>query len=177
VSEVTVGHYRHQAYRWFRSSTPPAPSAVSHAPVQSLSSPVWATSSARDLSTCRIARSCPNVGIRTDQAWEYERALHEPQSGLVAAWRVRISQLITFACDNQWLPSLLKHEYIALHFVSQTSHEKAAQMRVSPAHDIVTCVFMLFRRVRSDDVGVWALAAEFTRLWRTARRPGRRSLV
>ena len=32
-------------------------------------------------------------------------------------------------------------------------------MRVSPAPDVVTRVFMLFRGVRSDNVGVWALAA------------------
>ena len=35
----------------------------------------------------------------------------------------------------------------------------AAQMRVSPAPDVVTRVFMLFRGVRSDDVGLWAPAA------------------
>ena len=32
-------------------------------------------------------------------------------------------------------------------------------MRVSPAPDVVTRVFMLFRGVRSDNVGVWASAA------------------
>jgi hypothetical protein len=35
----------------------------------------------------------------------------------------------------------------------------AAQMRVSPVPDVVTRVFMLFRGVRSDDVGLWAPAA------------------
>jgi hypothetical protein len=32
-------------------------------------------------------------------------------------------------------------------------------MRISPAPDVVTRVFMLFRGVRPDDVGVWAAAA------------------
>ena len=32
-------------------------------------------------------------------------------------------------------------------------------MRVSPAPDIITRIFMLFRGVRSDDVGLWAQAA------------------
>ena len=31
-------------------------------------------------------------------------------------------------------------------------------MRVSPAPDVVTRIFMLFRGVRSDDVGLWAQA-------------------
>jgi hypothetical protein len=58
-----------------------------------------------------------------------------------------------------WLPSLLKHEYIALRFIAQSSYEKAARMRVSPTPDVVTRVFMLFRGVRSDDVVLWAPAA------------------
>ena len=58
-----------------------------------------------------------------------------------------------------WLPSLLKHEYIALRFITQESYEKAAQMRISPAPDIVTRVFMLFRGVRADDVDFWEAAA------------------
>ena len=32
-------------------------------------------------------------------------------------------------------------------------------MRVSPAPDIITRIFMLFRGVRSDDVDLWAQAA------------------
>jgi len=58
-----------------------------------------------------------------------------------------------------WLPSLLKHEYIALRFIPQSSYEKAAQMRISPTPDVVTRVFMLFRGVHPDDVGFWAPAA------------------
>lgn len=53
-----------------------------------------------------------------------------------------------------WLSTLLKHKCIALQFVSQASYEKAARMRVSPAPDVVTRVFMLFRGVRPDNVGV-----------------------
>ncbi|KAF8495735.1 hypothetical protein F5888DRAFT_1794849 [Russula emetica] len=52
-----------------------------------------------------------------------------------------------------WLPSLLKHEYIALHFIAQSSYEKAAQMCISPTPDVVTRVFMLFRR--RDVLGIW----------------------
>jgi hypothetical protein len=58
-----------------------------------------------------------------------------------------------------WLPSLLKHEYIALRFITQESYEKAAQMLISPAPDVVTRVFMLFRGVPADDVGLWEAAA------------------
>jgi hypothetical protein len=58
-----------------------------------------------------------------------------------------------------WLPSLLEHEYVSLRFVTQASYEKAAQMRISPTPDVITRVFMLFRGVRPDDVGLWAPAA------------------
>jgi len=58
-----------------------------------------------------------------------------------------------------WLPDLLKHEYVALRFLPQASYEKAAQMRVSPAADVVTRVFMLFRGVAKGDVGLWSQAA------------------
>ena len=58
-----------------------------------------------------------------------------------------------------WLPDLLKHEYVALRFLSQASYEQAAQMRVSPAPDVVTRVFMLFRGVAADDLELWEQAA------------------
>ncbi|KAF8501424.1 hypothetical protein F5888DRAFT_1609144 [Russula emetica] len=58
--------------------------------------------------------------------------------------------------------NLLKHEYIALHFVAQSSYEKAAQMCISPTPDVVTRVFMLFRGVHLNDVGLWAPAATRT---------------
>jgi hypothetical protein len=63
------------------------------------------------------------------------------------------------ATRRYWLPSLLKHEYIALRFIAQSSYEKAARMRVSPTPDVVTRVFMLFRGVRLDDVALWAPAS------------------
>jgi len=58
-----------------------------------------------------------------------------------------------------WLPDLLKHQYVALRFLAQASYEKAAQMRVSPAPDVVTRVFMLFRGVDPRDLGHWTQAA------------------
>ncbi|KAH9990306.1 hypothetical protein BJV77DRAFT_1160147 [Russula vinacea] len=51
------------------------------------------------------------------------------------------------------------HEYVALRFVAQASYEKAAQMRISPAPDVVTRIFMLFHGVPTDDVNLWAPAA------------------
>jgi hypothetical protein len=54
---------------------------------------------------------------------------------------------------------LLKHRHVALRFLAQASYEKAAQMRVSPAPDVVTRVFMLFRGVDPGDLGFWAQAA------------------
>jgi hypothetical protein len=54
---------------------------------------------------------------------------------------------------------LLKHEYVALRFLSQASYEQAARMRISPVPDVVTRVFMLFRGVAPSDMGLWEQAA------------------
>ena len=54
---------------------------------------------------------------------------------------------------------MLKHEYVALRFLPQASYEQAAQMRISPAPDVVTRVFMLFRGVAPGDMGLWEHAA------------------
>ncbi|KAH9018124.1 hypothetical protein EDB84DRAFT_1276326 [Lactarius hengduanensis] len=54
-----------------------------------------------------------------------------------------------------WLPDMLKYEYVALRFIAQESYEKAAKMRITPAPDIVTRVFMLFRGVAASDLALW----------------------
>jgi len=54
-----------------------------------------------------------------------------------------------------WLPDMLRHEYVALRFIAQESYEKAAVMCITPAPDIVTRVFMLFRGVAAGDLGLW----------------------
>ncbi|KAI9442947.1 hypothetical protein H4582DRAFT_1921460 [Lactarius indigo] len=58
-----------------------------------------------------------------------------------------------------WLPDILKHDYIALRFVAQDAYERAAPMRITPAPDIVTRVFMLFRGVPVGDLGLWEAAS------------------
>ncbi|KAH9175574.1 hypothetical protein EDB89DRAFT_1945346 [Lactarius sanguifluus] len=57
-----------------------------------------------------------------------------------------------------WLPDMLKHEYVALRFVAQDAYERAAPMRIAPAPDVVTRVFMLFRGVPVGDLGLWEAA-------------------
>ncbi|CUA71003.1 hypothetical protein RSOLAG22IIIB_09290 [Rhizoctonia solani] len=54
-----------------------------------------------------------------------------------------------------WLPDLSKHAFIALRFLSQKEYEKSAPMNVSPAPDVVTRVFMLFRGVDESQIGLW----------------------
>jgi hypothetical protein len=48
-----------------------------------------------------------------------------------------------------------KHEHIALRFVAQESYQKAAAMRITPAPEIVTRVFMLFHGVAAGDLSRW----------------------
>ncbi|KAJ7097361.1 hypothetical protein C8R44DRAFT_643573, partial [Mycena epipterygia] len=55
-----------------------------------------------------------------------------------------------------WLPSFLKHTYIALRFVPQAAYETAAPLDIMPAPDVITRVFMLFKGVSADAaVGAW----------------------
>jgi len=58
-----------------------------------------------------------------------------------------------------WLPDMLKYEYIALRFVAQDAYEQAAPMRIAPAPDVVSRVFMLFRGVSVGDLGLWEAAS------------------
>ncbi|KAI0310075.1 hypothetical protein OF83DRAFT_1071132, partial [Amylostereum chailletii] len=57
-----------------------------------------------------------------------------------------------------WLPSFLKHKHIALRFLSQDSYEAAAPMTVTPAPDVVTRVFMLFKGIDERDLETWGEA-------------------
>lgn len=51
-----------------------------------------------------------------------------------------------------------KHAHVALRFVTQESWEKAATMHITPAPDIVTRIFMLFRGVVGRDLSRWEQA-------------------
>nr|VWP00154.1 Calcium-transporting ATPase (EC [Ganoderma boninense] len=61
-----------------------------------------------------------------------------------------------------WLPLLAKQPFVALRFLPQPVYERAAELVVHPAPDVVTRVMMLFR-------GVPAAAAE-SDVWAAARR-------
>ncbi|KAK2465875.1 hypothetical protein APHAL10511_001516 [Amanita phalloides] len=61
-----------------------------------------------------------------------------------------------------WLPSFMKHEYVALRFLEQSAYESAARLDITPRPDVVTRVFMLFRGVSSRDLAVWAEAERRT---------------
>ena len=54
---------------------------------------------------------------------------------------------------------MLKHEYVALRFIAQDVYERAASLRIAPAPDIVTRVFMLFRGVAVRDFELWEAAS------------------
>ena len=50
---------------------------------------------------------------------------------------------------------MLKYEYVTLRFIAQDAYERAASLRIAPALDIVTRVFMLFRGVAVGNLGLW----------------------
>ncbi|KAG2037001.1 hypothetical protein BDR03DRAFT_399966 [Suillus americanus] len=57
-----------------------------------------------------------------------------------------------------WLPSIRKHEYIALRFVPQAAYERAASLSISPHPDVVTRVCMLFRGISKEHLANWSNA-------------------
>ena len=57
---------------------------------------------------------------------------------------------------------MLKLDYVALRFLSQASYEQAAQIRVSPAPDVVTRVFTFLRGIAANDLRLWEQAAMLT---------------
>ncbi|KAJ3502640.1 hypothetical protein NMY22_g18519 [Coprinellus aureogranulatus] len=66
-----------------------------------------------------------------------------------------------------WLPSFLKHQYVALRFLSQASYERAAPLDVTPAPDLTVRIFMLFKGLKESEVqGDWAIAANVDKSWR-----------
>ncbi|CCO34296.1 Polyubiquitin 9 [Rhizoctonia solani AG-1 IB] len=69
-----------------------------------------------------------------------------------------------------WLPNLSKHKYIALKFLPQGEYEKAAPLNITPAPEVMTRVFMLFRGVEESQVEFWSDAVEMackdSTIWR-----------
>lgn len=57
---------------------------------------------------------------------------------------------------------LLKHTFVALRFVSQAAFERAAPLTVDPKPDVVTRVFMLWKGIDADEVGL--------EMWEEARQ-------
>ncbi|KDQ56417.1 hypothetical protein JAAARDRAFT_59294 [Jaapia argillacea MUCL 33604] len=54
-----------------------------------------------------------------------------------------------------WLPAFHTHTHIALLFLPQTSYSAAAPLNITPKPDRVLRVFMLFKGVSGEDVGLW----------------------
>ncbi|KIO32125.1 hypothetical protein M407DRAFT_18935 [Tulasnella calospora MUT 4182] len=69
-----------------------------------------------------------------------------------------------------WLPSLLRHQFVALKFIPQASFERAAPLDITPLPDAVTRIFMLFQGVKASEVSSWqsavSRASESPEVWR-----------
>ena len=72
---------------------------------------------------------------------------------------------VTLIQFSYWLPEMLKHKHIALRFVPQSACERAAPLKILPAPDIITRVFMLFKGV---DEG--PLLSDWPQAWDRAHR-------
>jgi hypothetical protein len=77
--------------------------------------------------------------------------------------------LIIESLVRYWLPDLQKHKYLVLRFLPQSEYEAAAPMNVTPAPDVTTRVFMLFKGVDESELQSWESArakAEDPSVWR-----------
>ncbi|TBU33443.1 hypothetical protein BD311DRAFT_712541 [Dichomitus squalens] len=59
-----------------------------------------------------------------------------------------------------WLPLLSKEPYVALRFVPQPAYERAAELVIQPAPDVITRVMMLFRGVPAIEADMWSAARD-----------------
>ena len=58
-----------------------------------------------------------------------------------------------------WLPSILKHQYLAFRFLPQASYEEAAPLEIFPSPDVTTRVFMIFTGVAEGELQNWTTAS------------------
>ncbi|KAH9060143.1 hypothetical protein EDB87DRAFT_1728898 [Lactarius vividus] len=96
------------------------------------------------------------VELALASSWRFS-AVHPPPQTTIPPGQPHTAQCVTWtvaAEPNGTLVDKLKHEYIALRFIAQEPYKKAAAMRITPAPDIVTRVFMLFRRVAAGDLAL-----------------------
>lgn len=61
---------------------------------------------------------------------------------------------------SYWLPSILKHEFVAIRFLPQVDYEASAPLEINPLPDVVTRVFMLFQGIPPDRLSEWQEAQE-----------------
>ncbi|KAJ7118106.1 hypothetical protein C8R44DRAFT_982855 [Mycena epipterygia] len=73
---------------------------------------------------------------------------------------LRAMALHTEARTSYWFPALLKHQHVALRFVPQAEYETTACLDITPAPDVVTRVFMVFKGVAAENTGEWSAGAE-----------------
>ncbi|KAG2031489.1 ubiquitin family protein [Suillus americanus] len=99
--------------------------------------------------TCSTLCDADSIVVSVDKVTAY---LNKSLKALGLHTEARTS-FITY-----WLPSILKHEYIALRFVPQPAYERAASLSISPQPDVVTRVFMLFRGICKEHLVDWSNA-------------------
>ena len=67
---------------------------------------------------------------------------------------------LTLIQFSYWLPEMLKHKHIALRFVPRSAYERAAPLKILPARDIITRVFMLFKGIDEGLLSDWPQAQD-----------------
>jgi len=103
-----------------------------------------------DKVTVYLDKSLKALGLHTEARTSFITCVHKCAS--------ECHTKTDYCCGSYWLPSILKHEYIALRFVPQPAYERAASLSISPQPDVVTRVFMLFRGVRKEHLADWSNA-------------------
>ena len=66
----------------------------------------------------------------------------------------------TYHVFRYWLPTILKHNHVALRFLPQSAYEQAAPLNILPVPDVITRIFMLFTGVDKELLPQWPQAQE-----------------
>ncbi|KAF9264525.1 hypothetical protein L218DRAFT_862521 [Marasmius fiardii PR-910] len=119
----------------------------------------------------------PRLDNRTKETFVPNNPQITPQTSVILsiealpAYLEKVLKALAFHTEARtsfityWLPSFLRHKHIALRFLPQSAYEEAAPLDVTPAPDVVTRIFMLFRGIteeelKSEEEGVWGEAAK-----------------
>jgi hypothetical protein len=92
--------------------------------------------------TIYLDKTLKSLGLHTEARTSFITSVHSSSHTHVST---DLSEHHRF-----WLPSFMKHEYVALRFLPQSAYEHSAPLDINPPPDVLTRIFMLYKGVRGE---------------------------